>query len=198
MPTSSTGDGAAGAAAAAHVRAFTVVEIMVVMVVVAVLAGMIVPRAWGGARRAQLRQACLRLQATSEHARDLAASRRCDCLLVIGREDGSFGLVCQVDPERDPARLEKVALGPGKSERLGDGLRFAEVTVAEDKRNREFGDAEHVAIRFRPDGRADAAVVQVANDAETCSLVVVPSTGKARLVAGAETELPDDRIDLDA
>ncbi|MBN1943106.1 MAG: prepilin-type N-terminal cleavage/methylation domain-containing protein [Phycisphaerae bacterium] len=178
-------------------KAFTLVELIVVVVLVAVLAGMIAPRLWGAGRTASLRAAARRVQVAAQYARDFAATRRCDCRLVLDPQTGQFQLVYQADPEDRPDHFEPIQGGPGKADRLESGLHFADIRV-EPSLPREDGEISDQSIAFYPSGRSDAAVVQITDGRGTCSVLVFPSRGRCRMVEGAVEQLPDDQLDLDA
>lgn len=185
---------------------FTVVELVVVIVVVTVLAGMIVPRLVGAGGAAQLQEAARRLVIAAGYARDFAAAHRRACRLVLEPgADGSprYDLTCQASPERDPNDYRPLRRGIGKPQPLGEGVRFGKIRI--DRQGWSAGagggeagrDDQPNGITFDPTGRADAAVVALTDGRRTISMLVSPSTGRARLVEGEVDELPNDRIDLD-
>ena len=187
MRTSSTGN-----------RGFTLVEMIVVVVIVSVLTAMIVPqmyraRGWG------LRQSARRLLVTAQYAREFAATRRYTCRLIIDREEQQYSLAQQKDPEGDPNEFVPLKVSLGKTERLGEGLRFGRIRIEPQKGRGERGEKAEQAnyISFEPSGQADAAVLEITDGEGTCSVLVMPHTGYARLIEGVSDELPNDRLDLD-
>lgn len=171
---------------------FTIVEMVVTVAIVAVLAGMIAPRLSGLLGRSQLREGASRLLVTAQYARDYAATRRVPCRLALDAEQGRYALTCPgEDGQAD--KFGPVPTSMGRSAALGRGLRFAAVTISTPPGEPE-GPPD--CVTFFPDGPAAAAVVQVSDGRRTFSLLVPPS-GRVRLVEGAVAELPNDRIDLD-
>ena len=179
-------------------RAFTLVELTVVVIILAVLATMIVPRLYSATGSARLRSSAGRLLVTARYARDYAATHRCDCWLMIDPAEDRYGLAYQQDPEHRPGEMLPLRAGIGKPERLGKGIRFSKVRIKPRHRGRgSTAEEQSGSIVFQPAGRADAAVVEITDGKRKCSLLVAPNTGEARLVEGAVSGLPDDRVDLD-
>ena len=187
-------------------QGFTIVELVVVIVVVTVLAGMIVPRLVGAGGAAQLREAARRLVIAAGYARDFAAAHRCACRLVLASSaDGAprYALVYQASPERNPNDYRPLRKGIGKPQPLGEGIRFSKVRIDLQRWSggpdgpEAAGEDQPDGITFEPTGRADAAIVALTDGRRTISMLVSPSTGRARLVEGEVDELPNDRIDLD-
>ena len=188
MRTSSTGN-----------RGFTLVEMIVVVVIVSVLTTMIVPRMYRARGSGRLRQSARRLLVTAQYARDFAATRRCKCRLIIDSEQQQYGLARQKDVEGEANEFVPLEASLGKSERLGEGLRFGRIRIEPQKGAGERGEKTEQAdyISFEPSGQADAAVVEITDGEDTYSLLVMPHTGYARLEEGIVNELPNDRLDLD-
>ncbi len=176
--------------------AFTLVELVVVVVIVAVLATMIVPRVRGAASSARLRASARRLLVAAKYARDFAVRHRCECRLVIDTAKQQYALGYQEDAEHDPGKFRALHTGVGRREYLGEGVRFAKVSI--DPRPGADVDVERRdCIAFTPLGEADAAVVQITDGRRTYSMTVAPGSGRARLIEGTVNELPNDREDLD-
>jgi Tfp pilus assembly protein FimT len=169
--------------------------LIVVVAIVAVLATLIVPRLHGSAGTARLRTGASRLLSAARYARAFAASRREPCRLVLDTEEHRYVLARVEQTATQPARLRAMRTGIGKAEHLGTGVRFGEVRIR--SLEPEASRRKMECIIFRPSGRADAAVVEVTDGRRTYSLLVTPHTGRAELVKGSVTELPDDRVDLD-
>ncbi|MDY7011371.1 MAG: hypothetical protein SVV80_11570 [Planctomycetota bacterium] len=177
-------------------RAFTIVELVVVVVVIVVLTTMIMLRMPGATGSARLRASSRRLLVAAQYARDFAVTHRCFCLLVINQNERQYGLMYQEDPEHRPGELIRLQTGVGKTDRLEDGIRFGNVWI-EPSLQRDGISPQRNCITFDPSGRSDAAVVQITGGRRTYSMLVVPGSGRARLVEKAVNELPNDRRDLD-
>ena len=177
-------------------RGFTLVELIVVVAIVAVLAGMIAPRMFGAGSSARLKQSARRLLATAKYARDYAATRRCKCRLVIDPEKQQYRLLRQKDPEHEPNEFVGLDTSLGKTEGLGEGLRFGRIRI-EPRQGRDEKNQEANCISFEPAGQADTAAIEVTDGEQTYSLLVMGHTGYARLEEGESDKLPNDRMDLD-
>jgi len=186
MPTCSTG---------ATSRAFTLVELTVVMAIIAVLAAMIVPQLAGRSSSMELEQAARDLLLAARYAREYAATRRCECQLRIDASAGRYALA-RADAAADSSG-EFVALKTAvvKPKTLPPQVRFGRVRITS-ALGRDVETSN--CITFRPDGRCDAAVAEITNGRRVYSLIILPDSGRAKLVEGAVTEPPDERIDLDA
>jgi type II secretory pathway pseudopilin PulG len=181
--------------------------LVVVVALMGVLAGLIVPRLAGSLRPRMLSSAATRMVAAARYARDYAAThRRCVRLLADART-GRVGLLVQVDPRRDEDRYEPIQ-GPGRPERLPEGVTIQEVRVSRAEpvadgtqpsaRDSTRPPDDPPGVTFYPDGRADAALIQLTDGQRVLTLLIAPRTGRAKLVRQAVRRLPDERVDLDA
>ena len=182
MPTWSTGSG----------RGFTLAELIVVVSIIAVLATMTIPRMTAGTSSATLRAPTRDLLSMARYARDYAATRACECRLVIDAAEGRFVLTAPADPNR-PDEFRTLRTTVVKRRTLPDGVRFGRIRIRRTIEHEEAGDV----IAFRPDGRSDAAIVEITDGRRTCSLVVHPDSGRPKLVEDVVAEFRDERIDLD-
>jgi type II secretion system protein H len=184
MRTSSTGN-----------DGFTLVELIVVVAIIAVLAGMTVPRLLGPVERMQLRVPARHLLAMARYARDYAATRGCECRLEIDQAAGQYALRAASDPNR-PDEFTPLRTTEVKPGRLARSIRFGRIRISSPGRH-EQADAAR-CVTFRPDGRCDAAIIEITDGRRTYSLVILPDTGRPKLVTGTVAEPPDERLDLDA
>ena len=185
MPTSSAGE-----------RGFTLIEVLAVVVVIAVLATMAVPRLYGGMGRRRLNTAAARFLTSARYARDFATTRRRACRLTMDVENNRYGLLGQRSPHRRPNEFGALAMGIGRSEDLGGGIRFGRIRV-EPRPRRSGTRQQRDCITFDPMGRADAAVVEITDGRRVVSILVAPHSARARMVHGPVHKLPNDRRDLD-
>ena len=175
-------------------RGFTLVEVTVVVIIVAVLAGMVVPRMVGSVSSSELREAARGLLMAATYAREYAVTRRCCCRLSILPDQRRYVLEYQPDPERRPGEYEVLQGGLVKFAALPERVRLERVKIQRADRRR----GPEKCIIFQPTGESDAAVVGITDGRRTYSLLVFPSTGRARLVEGRVEQMPSDREDLDA
>ena len=172
---------------------FTLVEMIVVVAIVGVLAGMIVPRLTGASGATKLRVPARQLLALARYARDYAATRCCRCRLRIDRSARCFGLL-RPDEDGDADDFRPLKSPAGRPITLPPNVRFGQVRIADSPDGTEQRDA----ITFHPDGSGDGAIVEITDGRHTYSLVVLPDTGRLRLIEGRVNEPPTERIDLDA
>lgn len=173
---------------------FTLVELMVVVAVVAVLSMLVAPQMMGARASAELRQAARDLYTSAQWARHRAVMRGETCRLVLV-EEGERRVI-RIESSEDPETVAFAVLqeGPLRPVVLPVGVRFGQVMI--EPTAREVSEAR--AVWFYPDGRADAAAVQVTGGGRVYSLLVEPNTGRSELVEGAVMQTPNSRNDLDA
>lgn len=175
---------------------FTLVEMTVVIVLITVLSGMIAPRLWGQFGGLNIRESARGFVVTAQYAREYATTHRCDCRVVINREDGSYQVTAQREPLKYPSRFEPVMYnGMARKGRLATGVKFGKIRVQPGRRMQN--DPSKNFIQFLPDGQSDAAVVEMTNSRRTLSVVITPGTARAELREGSVASLVKDRKDLD-
>ena len=176
-------------------RAFTMVEIMVVLFIIAVMATVGAVGYSGSSSLADLRQAGGNFELCAQYAHNYAITRHCSSRLVINRRENLFVLQCQEDAEKNPDKFVPIPGYAGKQMLVRD-VRFGSLRVDSDQA--EPSDSPGmIVIRFQPNGSADASVIEITNGQRVYSVVVCPSTGRARLLEGKVEELPNDKEDLD-
>ncbi len=168
-------------------RAFTLVEVTVVLAIVVVLAAMIVPRYAGSLATAELKDSARQLQLSAQHARQYAVTHQRPCRIRLDVAANQYTLECQ-DPEGQ-GRFVPVAT-PSKPVALGKSVKFGRLRIESDQQDEPM-------VVFSPSGQAQAAVLEVTDGRQTYSVIVVPSTARAKLAQGRVEEPPDDRQDLD-
>ena len=177
-------------------RAFTLLELIVVIVIVSVLATMIAPRLYSATGSAQLRATANRLLVTAQYARDFAVTHRLACQLIIDQPENSYCLAYEDDQQQTADRFQRMRIGIGKSEQLGERLKFSKVWIV--PRRQDVDTQKNSCIIFEPTGQADTAVIEISDGTRVYSLLVTPHTGQIKLVEGHVNKLPNDRLDLDA
>jgi len=191
MPTSSTGR-----------AGLTLVELTVVILLVAVLSAMIVPTMAGRAGRQGLAASARQLLTTARYARDCAVTRQCTCRLVVDEAARRYVMAFGEEGAAAPAELPPGAAFALRPAALPEGVRFGRLRIDSAAHGQGQG-VEAAAqpapnqVLFRPEGRADAAIIELTDGRWTLSLVILPETGRAELVEGTVAELPNERIDLD-
>lgn len=122
----------------------------------------------------------------ARYARLMASQHHQTCTLHIDLDTGDFWLtvapggipVAEQSSEPTDPVVRNVLTKPG---RLGERLRFHHVRVDDDL----FTDSGQADVVFRTDGTAQAAVVEVAAQQRTYSVVINPLTSRPVLRSGA-------------
>ena len=162
---------------------FTLVEMTAVAALMALLASATFVGYAQSWRHWTVRQNARQFFLAARYARLLAIESGQTCRLVIDRENGAFYVVQDADETGEPAMVSNVWHRPVT---LADGVSFEQVTMT--------GEG---AIAFRPDGSADAAMVQVGNGARQYTIQISSATARATLLDGASEPYEPDQIDLD-
>lgn len=141
-------------------------------------------------RHWSLRQNARQLYLAARYARVLAISSQQPCQLIIDRQNGAFYVA------QESAESKQVEIVSGLWSRpvtLAEAVTFERVVSA------GLGGAEEAAsaITFRPDGSADAAMVQVGNGDRHFTVQISAATARATLLEGAVESYVPDQIDLD-
>jgi prepilin-type N-terminal cleavage/methylation domain-containing protein len=174
-------------------RAFTLVEMAVVIVLVAVLVGMTAPMLGGAAASRRCKEQAAALLTAARYAREYAVTHRVPCRLAIDTATGQCTLEKQDEDATGAQTFASIGLGWGKPVVLTNGVRFGRVQIEPAE-----GRTADSSVMFRPTGEADAAVIEVTDGRWTYTLLILPTSGRARLMEGVSRGIPNDRVDLDA
>lgn len=136
-----------------------------------------------------LRQNAQRFYLAARYARVLAIESRRSCQLVIEPDSKTYYIVQTTAENEQAARVSNVWHRPA---RLDDAVSFEHVAVLQ---SGTAGAPE--GITFRPEGSADAALVQLGNGERYYTVQISAATARARLFSGAIEEYQPDQIDLD-
>ena len=136
-----------------------------------------------------LRQNAQQFYLTARYARVLAIESQRACELVIDPSSKMYYIV-QVDEGNEEAvRVSSMWHRPRK---LDDSVSFDRVIAI------QTGTAGGVGgITFRPDGSADAAMIQLGNGQRYYTVQISAATARATLNAGMAEVYEPDQIDLD-
>lgn len=163
------------------------------MILVAVLAGMTVPMLATAAGSRRCKEQAYDLLTAARDAREYAVTHRVDCRLAIDTAGGQFALQKQDEDATGGETFVSIGLGWGKPVALSGGVRFGRVDIEAAE-----GRTKNPWITFRPTGQADAALVEITDGRRTYTLLVIPTSGRAKLIEGTVGAIPNDRVDLDA
>lgn len=137
-----------------------------------------------------LRQNAQQFYLTARYARVLAIESRKPCRLVIDKENGSFYIV---QDGEEAGQTTVVSNMWHHRVKLADSVLFEQVMMAD----QGAADSVEGAITFRPDGSADAVVVQLGNGTRRYTVQISAATARATLLEGDVQVFKTDRIDLD-
>ena len=141
-------------------------------------------------RHWSLRQNARQFYLAARYARVLAISTQQPCQLIIDRQNGAFYVVQESAESGQTAIVSSLWSRPVK---LADAVTFERVMTA----GLGAADETQSAIAFRPDGSADAAMVQVGNGDRHFTVQISAATARATLLDGAAEAYVPDQIDLD-
>ena len=169
---------------------FTIVELTAAAVIIALLASATFvgyARTW---QHWALRQNARQLYLTARYARVLAIEGRRPCQLVIDADNRRFYIVRQDEQTETETMVSDVWHRPGQ---LSESVSFEQVWVV---RSDAVG-ASGSVVTFYPDGRADAATLQVGNGRRSFTVQISAATARASLSADAADAQYADEVDLD-
>ncbi len=177
---------------------FTLVEIMVVIAVMGVALGLGGGMYMGTYQRMQVEKAARQLVAAARYGRMLALERQGDVRLCFDQEQGRFFLVA---PQRSSqGETSTVRDQLCKPTQLTEPIRLEVVdikaSVTDEHEQPLEGDER--SVTFRPDGSADAAVIQIGDGKRHFSLTICPITARVTLTLGTTENIAPTTIDLDA
>ncbi|MBI3097708.1 MAG: prepilin-type N-terminal cleavage/methylation domain-containing protein [Planctomycetes bacterium] len=136
---------------------YTLLELLVVLAILAIFAGLAAPRFADFLPGYRLDQAAVRVMTLARKARTDAATQRLRTRLTCAVGANTYGITVEADPLRAAGVYVPPANGWGQSFPLPDGVRFAEVDLADGT----VVTAGSGTIRFHPDGTADEAIVML-------------------------------------
>ncbi|AQT68175.1 type II secretion system protein H [Anaerohalosphaera lusitana] len=187
-----------------NTRAFTLVEILAVVLVIGLIAAAAGTTGFKSFRKMQVKKAAGELYLAMKYARLTAVEKQTECRLLIDKEENSYAVVVGSsedieqltsvsDLDNDAESVQVVSNQYTKPAELGDGIAFEKAEIAS-----MYGDYQlQNGIVFRPDGSADAAVIQLGNGEYIYSINVMVATGKAKVIEGPAEEMTIGVVDLD-
>ena len=179
-------------------RGFTILEVLLTVTIIALLGVLAGYRFYRVLEYTDLDSTAQRLLCMARYGRLLAAEHHRPSVLHLDMDQGRYWLTSrgietvQVGEFEPPVEqvVDDVYIRPG---RLPGKLRFIKAQV-EGQGPQSRGP---VAIEFRPDGSAQAALIQIASDRKIYTLLIYPWTARAELQARPVNELPLETQDLE-
>ncbi len=136
-----------------------------------------------------LRQDAQRFYLAARYARVLAIESQRPCVLMVVPEEKAYYIVQSVEGEEEIAVVSNML---HRSSKLDDSVSFDRFAAVQTGLT---GDVS--GITFRPDGSADAALVQLTNGERSFTIQISAATAQATLLSGATDSYELDQIDLD-
>ena len=180
---------------------FTAAELLLVIILLAMVAALGARHYGGTYKQASLRAAARSLMTTARYGRFHAVEHAQRCQLVLDRGAGRFFLTVPSDDQDAPDQQDTMIRNAySRPVILADGLTFEAVRIEPlgDDQARQWTADEQIC--FYPDGRCDAAVVQLGNGHQRMTAVFSSACGRVTIHQGsAETVSTDLQVvDLDA
>jgi type II secretion system protein H len=178
-------------------RGFTLIELMVVVLLIAVLSTLALPQLGGVWSNTQLNAAADDLTRAARFAQRMAVSTQRSLRLVVVEQDpetgrSAFRVEVESTDLESPEAYAEISGRLGRNTLLPDSVRIADVLLAE----QEPLDPT-TAVTFRPDGTADATVIQLLSNDRVVSIMIEPNRGRVQRVDEPVQQLPNAREDLD-
>lgn len=180
--------------------AFTLVELLVVVAIIAVAGGVGVGLYSGGSGKLKVEKAARDFFLTAKYARIMAIEKQRDYKIQLDSGNAGFALTT-IEWNEDSEEFELVQVKDFycKPVRFEGNVRFEDIKIAADLRAEQSDEEEEgTSIVFRPDGSAEAVVVQIGNGRTHYTASINAATGKAKIYFGEVEDVEIGTIDLDA
>ncbi len=179
--------------------AFTIVELLVVITLMALIAGAV-----GGAysrpyKNMLTKKAARELLLAAKYARMAAIEQQKVCYLVIDAANKQVRVrVEETDQTSGTTTASDVKNQYWRTVSLQGDVRFEVVMIDKtDEEEISFAAAGEEVVRFRPDGTAEAALIQVGDGNRHYVVTISAMTGRAVVTEGVAEDFGQDTIDLD-
>lgn len=160
-------------------RAFTLLELIVVIMVMLLLIGVAVPSFFRFQHAAQFGSVVRRSLALMGEARGLAVSTEHEA--VVHYDGQSHSLRLMVEPAETDREVDPNGPRPPADERATRDIRVIPLPPDVQVRLGSGGLNEEPALRFYPDGRAEAGTLQIGQEGTPpVTIAINPRTGRAR------------------
>ncbi len=185
--------------------AFTLVEIMVAIAVISIAASLGGGVYLGSYQRLQVEKAARQLYMTARYARLLALERQQSVHLGLDRRQGRFFLITRKEDRSGQSKENVIKDAVCRPVELSESIQLEVVDIKTNVYTQESGntgDSEDTpsseqSVTFRPDGTANAALLQIGNTHCHYTVSVCPITAKVTLTKGTADKVPSTTVDLD-
>lgn len=177
---------------------FTLVEIMVVIAVMGVALGLGGGMYMGTYQRMQVEKAARQLVVAARYGRMLALERQGDVRLCFNQQQGRFFLMAPPRPTQGENQVSAVCDQMCKPVELDESISLELVEIESAIADEQTDGETERAVTFRPDGSADAAVVQIGDGKRHFTVAICPVTARVTLTVGMASDRTQTTLDLDA
>lgn len=180
--------------------AFTLTELLVVVAIIAVAGGAGIGLYAGTSERLKLEKTARNFLITAKYARIMAIEKQREYKIKLDSSNGGFALTTiewnEGTEEFEQTEVKDYYCKPVLFE---GNIQFEDIKIAGDSEAERTDDEEaEASIVFRPDGSAEAVVVQIGNGKTHYTISVNAATGKAKIHFGELENADIGTIDLDA
>lgn len=178
---------------------FTLVELLVVVAVIAIVASVGAGMYIGTIDRLHLEKAARNFLLTARYGRIMAIEKQRRYIIVLDEENGGFSLVTtDFNPESEQFEQGVVKDYYCKPFEFEGAVKFEDMQLVPTGVEETEADGESAGIEFRPDGTAQAVVVQIGDGKMHYTISISAATGKAKIHEGTIENAEIGTIDLDA
>lgn len=179
---------------------FTIVELLVVITLMALLVGAVGGTYTKAYKSMTLKKAAREVLLAAKYARMTAVEQQKVCDLIVDAANRRVLVsVEEWDQESGQAVTSEVKNQYWRTVTLGGDVMFeaAEVDKTDSDEAFWYGESGQERVRFRPDGTAENAVIQIGDGVRHYVIAISGATGIARVIEGVAEDIPSDTIDLD-
>ena len=182
-------------------QGFSLIEMMVVVAIIAILAGVGGPMYANMYKKALVEKAARGFLLTAQYGRIMAIEHQTEHRIFLDLEGNAFYLGSTTWNEEAEEMQESVVSDYYcRPVQMEGNVKFEDIQVLPvGAESDTFGDdGDEMSILFRPDGTAQAAIVQIGDGKTRFAVAISPATGLAKITSGTSEDISIGVIDLDA